>query len=37
MHKSLLVRGKVKTRDAQTRYCVLENNTLQAYRLVSTA
>ena len=37
MHKSLLSRGKVKTRDARTCIFVLENDTLQAYRLVFTA
>ena len=32
MHKPLLSRGKVKTRDARTCvFCVLENDTLQAY------
>ena len=35
MHKSLLIRGKVETRDAQT--CIFENDTLQAYRLLFTA
>ena len=34
MHKSLLSRGEVKIRDAQT--CVFENDTLQACRLVFT-
>ena len=37
MHKSLLSCGKVKTWDAQTCvFCVLEKDTLQAYRLLFT-